>query len=108
MPRRYSPGDQRLVTLEINETDVRSVTDQDISITALQRRTGNDAVPAATTHLVNPGCDRVKPGPAILIGQRNTLMHLVNIGCGMKPIGIRELPMQTLGQQRSHCRLSGS
>src|SRR5215467_809992 len=70
---------------------IGSITDQHISIAALQRRTGNDAVPARTTHLINPGRDRAKPGPAILVGQRNTLMHLVDIGWGVKPIGILEL-----------------
>src|SRR5215467_5052368 len=85
---------------------IGSITDQHISIAALQRRTGNDAVPARTTHLINPGRDRAKPGPAILVGQRNTLMHLVDIGWGVKPIGILELPMQTLGKQCSHRRLT--
>src|SRR5215471_9061526 len=33
-------------------------------------------------------------------------MHLVDIGCGMKPIGILELPMQSLSEQRANGRLA--
>src|SRR5262249_15397270 len=106
MTRRNTPGDQGLVSLEINQLYIGSITDQDISITALQRGTGNDAMPTRTTYLINPGSDRAQPRATILVGQGNTFAHLVDIGCGMKPVGILKLPMQTLGKQCTHGRLA--
>ena len=100
--------DQRLVTLEIDQTDVCTITDQNIAVAALQRGARDDAMSARTTRLVDPGGDRIQPGPTILIGERNTAVHLVDVGGRMKPIGVLELPSQMQCEERADGRLPAS
>ena len=56
--------DQCLVTLEVDQTDVYTITDQNIAVAALQRGACDDAVSARMTRFVDPGGDRAQPGPA--------------------------------------------
>src|SRR6185312_16655319 len=79
--------------------------DQHIAVAALERGARDDAVPARTTRLVDPGGDRILPGPTITIGKRNAIMHLVDVRSRMKPIGVLELPSEMGSQQRSNGRL---
>src|SRR5271168_269356 len=86
--------DQRLVTLEVDQTDVCTITDKNIAVAALQRGTCDDIMSTRTTRLIDPGGDRVQPGPPILVGERNAAVHLVDVGSGMEPIGVLEFPLQ--------------
>src|SRR4051812_3705307 len=101
MPGGDAARDQGFVALEINQPHVGAIADENIAVSTLERRAGDDAVSPGTAPLVNPGSDRIQPGPAILIGEGNAAMHLVDVGSGMKPIGVRELPSKTRCQERA-------
>ena len=58
MPGGDAARDQGLVTLEIDQTNVGTIADQNIAVAALQRGTCDDAVSARSTRLVDPGGDR--------------------------------------------------
>jgi hypothetical protein len=100
--------DESLVPFEINQPDVRPVPNQDIAISSFQRGTGNDAVPARSARLVDPGGNRVQPGPAILIGKRNAGVHFLDIGRRMKPVCIFEFPAKAQSEKRSDRRFPAS
>src|SRR5215471_15379548 len=100
--------DECFVALEIDQTDVLAITNQDAAIAPLQRRARNDAMTAGRPRLVYPFGDRREPRPPVFVSQRNAAMHLVDISWGMKPIAVLELPLQTHGQQRSDGGLSRS
>ena len=100
--------DESLIPFEINQADVRPVPNQDIAISSFQCGTGNDAVPARSARLVDPGGNRVQPGPAILIGQRNAGVHFVDIGRRMKPVCIFEFPAKAQSEKRSDRRFPAS
>jgi hypothetical protein len=92
--------DQCFVALEVDQANVRAIADQDIAVVALQRGTGDDAVSARTTRLVDPGSDRAQPRPTILIGEGNTVVHLLDVGCRVEPIGVLEFPSGAKGLAR--------
>ena len=48
----------------------------------------DNAARAQTTGAIDPSGDRVQPGPTILIGERNTVVHLLDVGSRVKPIGV--------------------
>jgi hypothetical protein len=100
--------DESFVPLEINQADVRPVPNQDIAISSFQCGTGNDAVPARSARSVDPGGNRVQPGPAILIGKRNAGVHFVDIGRRMKPVCIFEFPAKAQSEKRSDRRFPAS
>src|SRR5580704_11772212 len=91
--------DQVLLALEVDQPHVGAVADENIAVAPLERRAWDDAVPTRMAGLIDPGGDRLQPRPAILVSERNAAVHLVDIGRGVKPIGILELPMQTVSQQ---------
>ena len=57
---------------------------------------------------VDPGGDRVEPRPTIGIGQRDPSMHLLDMGGGMKPVGIFEFLQHTRSQEPADRRFSAS
>src|SRR3981081_2415701 len=97
-------GDELFVPFEEEETDIWASADHNVSVAALARRAGDDPMSARGPRLVDPGCNRVQPRPAILIGQRNTLVHLFDIGGRVEPIAILEFPLQACGEKRSDGR----
>src|SRR5262245_10510887 len=76
--RRESPRDQVPIALEIDEADIGAVTDQDIAVGTLERRARDGAMVADPPRRVDPGGDAVQPGPAILVGERHTAVHLLD------------------------------
>src|SRR5579863_1627780 len=53
------------------------------------------AGPAGPVDLVG---DRLQPGPAVLVGERMTRLHLGDIACGVKPVAFLERPVEPLGE----------
>ena len=58
VPGGDTTRNQRLITLEVDQTDIGAITDEDIAVASLERRAGNDGTSTRGTRLVNPGGDR--------------------------------------------------
>ena len=97
----------RLVALEINQIDVGTIADQNVAIPALERRASNNAVPAFSTTLVDPGGDRFEPRQTVRVGEWNAVVHFLDISGRMKPIGIFVFPMQPHSEKGADGRFSG-
>jgi hypothetical protein len=95
-------------TLKAAARAVGTITDQNLAVTALESRTRDDVMAARTTRLADPGGAGVQPAPPILVGERNAIVHLVDVGSRMEPIGVLELPSQAQSEKRSHGRLPAS
>ena len=106
--RRNAPRDQLAVALEEHQPDIAAVADQDVAIDAAQRRAGDDAVTAGLPGRVDPGGDRAQPGPAILVGQRLAVMHLLDIRGRVEPVAVLVDPMQAVRQHRRDRALAGA
>src|ERR1700691_3377726 len=100
--------DQCLVTLEVDQTDIRTIANQNITVAALECGARDDAVSARATRLVDPDGDRFQPGPTILVGERDAFVDLLDIGGRVKPIGILELPLEAQREEPSNGRLPAS
>src|SRR6202035_3354898 len=94
--------------LQIDQTNVCPITDQNIAVATLQRGARDDTVSARTARLVDPGSDGAEPGPTVLVVERNAVVHLVDVRRRMKPIGVLNLPSQTAGKDRPNSRLPAS
>lgn len=88
-------------SFEIDEAHVPAFADQNIAVAALERGAPDDAACPRGARLVDPGGNRAQPRPAVLIGQRNALPHLVDVRRRMKRIGVAELPLERSGEERS-------
>src|SRR5260370_8554210 len=102
LPRGNSARTETSFSLEANKPHPRPVTDQDIAIRALERRTGNHAVSTSTPCSIDPCSNPFQPWPAIVIRQRVAVMHLFDVRGRMEPIGIFIDPTQAKGQQRGY------
>ena len=80
-------------------TNVGTIANQDIAVAAFQSRACDNAARAQTTVAVDPSGDRVQPGPTILVGERNTVVHLLDVCSRVKPIGVLELPSQARSEK---------
>ena len=100
--------DQRLIALEVDQTNGGTIADQNITVAALESGACDDGASARTTAVVDPGGDRGQPGPTILVGKRNAVVHLVDVGSRVKPVGIFELPSQPRGEKCANGRLAAS
>src|SRR5947209_8415424 len=102
-------GNERLVAFEVNKAHRGMAgAGQNVAIAALERRACDDTMSAFPAQIVDPSCDRLKPGLAIGIGQRRPLLHFLDIGFGVKPIAVLEAPAEFLSQQSGDRRLSGT
>src|SRR5579872_1838415 len=100
MTNGKTAGNQCFVTLQIDQTNVCAVADQNIAVATLQCGARDDTMCARAARLVDPASDRAEPGPTVLVAERNAVVHLVNVRRRMKPIGILKLPSQTAGKER--------
>ena len=91
--------DQLLIALEMDEMNVGTIANQDIAVAAFQSRACDNAARAQTTVAVDPSGDRVQPGPTIVVGERNTVVHLLDVCSRVKPIGVLELPSQARSEK---------
>src|SRR6476620_4119566 len=101
MPRGDTARDQGLVALQIDETDVGPIPDQNIAVAALQGGARDDAMSTRAARLVDPVGDRMQPGPTVLVGEWNAAVHLVDVRSWMKPIRVLEFPSETGSKKRS-------
>ena len=107
-PHGHAAGDQLFASFEIDEAHVPAFADQNIAVAALERGAPDDAACRRGARLVDPGGNRAQPRPAVLIGQRNALPHLVDVRRRMKRIGVAELPLERSGEERSDSRFAAS
>ncbi len=71
---------------------------KNIAIGTLQRRAGNHDMLARFAAPVDFVCDRLQPGPAVLIGEGMAGFHLGDVACGMELVAILIAPAEPLGQ----------
>src|SRR5262245_8868292 len=98
VPRGDATRDQRLLAREVDETDIATRADQHVTVPALERRARDDAMSAAAPNLVDPAGDRVQPRPTVLVGERDALVHFLDVGGRVKPVAILERPVQAPGE----------
>ena len=73
-----------------------------------ERRTSQDNVLASVASIVDQFGESLEPGLSVLIGQRNPLVHLLDVRGGVVVVGVIELPAELARQKFSHGRLSGA
>ena len=88
--------DEILIALEIDQPDVLPLADENVAIGPLERRAGDDAMIAGAPRGVDPIGDGMQPGPAILVGERLAMVHLLDVSFGMKPVAVFVKPVQTM------------
>ena len=71
--------DEVAVALQKDKPDVFALTDQNVAIGTLERRTGDDAMAAGASRGVDPFGDGLKPRPAVGIVERLAVVHLFDI-----------------------------
>jgi hypothetical protein len=57
---------------------------------------------------VDPLGDRAQPRPAVLVGERDALPHLGDVGFRVERVGVGEAPAQPPGEHRAHGGLTAS
>src|SRR5262249_46752912 len=62
------------------------------AVAPLEGGASDDAVATGRARLVDPARDRLEPRPPVLVGQRNAAVHFFDIGRGMEPVAVIELP----------------
>src|SRR5262249_6409623 len=71
--------DQVLAPFEIDETHVRALIDENVAIGTLERGAGDDTMIAGFARRVDPGGNGLEPGPAVLVGERDAAVHLLDV-----------------------------
>src|SRR4029079_543389 len=92
--RAQALSDETLVSFEVDQPDAASGADDAVAVGALQGRARDDALPAGSASLVDPPRDCLEPRPAVLVGERHTAAHLLDVLRRMEAIGIAEWPAQ--------------
>jgi hypothetical protein len=93
-------------SLQIYKRHVLVALAKNVAIHALQRRT-RIHVRGAVRLLVFYRCpDGRKPGPAVVVRERNALVHLVLVRLTMKTVGIGEIALQPFSQHFADRRLA--
>src|SRR5215831_8250511 len=106
--RRQPARDQVPLALEIDDTDIGAIADQDIAISPFERRARDGAMIADTPRRVDPGRNAMQPGPAILIGEWHAAMHLLDVRRRVEPVALLEDPIQPVGEHRRNRALAAA
>lgn len=107
-PRRETAVDQRLRPLEVDESDVAPVPEDDVAIAPLQRRAGDDTSLAPLPPDIDPASNRLEPRQAVGIGQRRPALHLLHVLARVEIVTVLERAAEPFGQQAGHGGLAGS
>jgi hypothetical protein len=88
------------LTVEIQEDQprLRTAIEQQIAIGPPQRGTGDHHRFPGRDASVHPGRDGSQPGPAVLVGERDAGVHLLDVLCRVEVVGVGETPVQPAGQ----------
>src|SRR5580658_4790871 len=86
--------DQFARPVEINQPNLGAVADDPPAILPLQRRAGDNAAGAARPPQVDYPGDGVKPRRPVGISQWMAALHLCHVLRRVKPISLREFPME--------------
>src|SRR5258707_15689892 len=92
MARGETMRDQLAVALEIDDSDLRAVANDDVAVTSLQCRAGHDPVPALGAPAIDLRGDGLEPGKPIGIIERDAAAHLGDVRGRMKIIGFGKAP----------------
>src|SRR5689334_23192869 len=79
-----------------------------VAIGALEGRAGDHPMLAAPPLMVDPGGDRIEPGPAVGIGERRAGAHLLDVLQRMKAVTVPEGPSEALGEALADRRLAAA
>ena len=96
--------DQRPLAVQINEAHLWSATGQEVAITALERRAGDDAARAEPATTVDPCRHLGEPGPLIAVIERMDGVHLGERR-RMEFVTFLQRPSELLGEGGCYCRL---
>src|SRR3954462_8314314 len=99
------PADHLRRAREVKEDDVGTVSTQLFAVPALQRRTAHHAALAAMA--AQPHTDSVEPRVSVVVVERLSRRHLLDVGRRRKVIGVAERPPQPLTQCGAHRRFTG-
>src|SRR5262245_63280078 len=88
--RSQPTRDQVPLALQIDDAHVDAIADQDIAISPFERRASDGAMIADAPGRVDPGGNAVQPGPAVLIGERQAAVHLLDVGRRVEPVALLE------------------
>src|SRR6202012_4989429 len=90
---------ERLPALpQVNQRALRPAGQQDVTVFAAERQTGDDGRLPRRDALVHPGPDGLQPRPAVGVGERLAAMHLGDRRRGVEGVGVGGGPAQPLGQ----------
>ena len=98
---------QLRTSLQVNEANLRRHA-KFFAVTALEGGAGQHGIFVGCDPTFDCVAQRFKPRGSIRIGESDTLSNLLDIGRGMKIIGIGELPAQLVGQKSTYGRFSGA
>ena len=103
------PGaDQRRIADRCSSRTAGRPASSRLAVDALQRRAGDDAALARRRRRIQPGADRVQPGPAVLIGQRLAAAHLRDVAGGWKASASAKGAPSRRGEQAADGALAGA
>src|SRR6476620_7276086 len=90
------------------EPDRGAVLAEQVAVDAAQRRARDHRGDARVLLLAHPVADEAQPRPAVLVGERDTAVHLLDVGLGMERVTLGEQPVHAHGDALGHCRLARS
>src|SRR5216684_6314998 len=93
-PIEHPPLDHSLVSLQVDERDAAPGADRDVAVGPLQVGTGDDARLMRRQALVDPARDRLQPGQTVLIVERLTGAHLLDICRRVQVVAFLKRPTQ--------------
>src|SRR5262249_31554519 len=79
-----------------------------VAVAALERRAGHDAGRARVAMRFDPGSDRFEPGPAVVVGERLTAAHLLDVGRRVKAVGVAKRAIEPRRDQLADGRFAGA
>ena len=107
-PPLHAGSNEGLCASEIDEAHLGAASAQAVAINALQGRARDDRRDARAALLVDEAADRREPGPAVLVGQRCSAPHLLDIGRWMKTVGVAERPSEYPREALARGRLAAT
>jgi hypothetical protein len=83
-------GEHVTASVEVHEPHLRRTREDGVAVVALQRGAGDDETGAPVGRLGERGADDLEPGPAVVVVERHTRRHLLDVGHRVQVVGVGE------------------
>mgnify|MGYP001224638857 CR=1 FL=1 len=103
VPPVFQPGhDGSVPTFQVDQLHVIFCPNQFVPVCLFKGGASNYTVPATLDQVVDEKPYPAQPRPTVIVGQGNTLGHLVHVGPSMKIVAFVETTTQGIGKESAY------